>query len=116
MQVDVGASVKATNTIFDQGSGGQHHHRHQAAAGTERFADRVAAHAGQHQIEEDQIDLGVSLLEHGEGLVTVGDGRDGEPFGSQVVPDADGEMVLVFDEQDVGHDAERVYRSGWLPA
>lgn len=104
MQIDIGASIEAADPVLHQRAGGQHDDWHQAAARAERLADRVATHAGQHQVENDQINLWTVLIEYRQSLTSVGNGRDSEAFGGQVVLDADGEMVLVLDEEDVWHD------------
>jgi len=104
LQIDIGSSIEAPDPVLYQRAGRQHHHWHQAAARAERLTDRVATHAGQHEVENDQIDLWIVLVEHRQGLVAVGNGRDSEAFRGQVVLDADGEMVLVLDEEDVWHD------------
>ena len=106
MQVDIGTSIEASDPILYKRSRGQHDHWHQAAASAERLADRVATHAGQHQVENDQIDVWTVLVEYRQRLMSVGNGRDNEALGGQIVLDADGEMVLVLDEEDVWHDGD----------
>src|SRR6185369_2547419 len=71
----IGADVEAASAVFGQRAGRKNENRHIAALVSERFANGVTAHAGQHDVQNDQIQIGFVLL---EGLkrrgAAVGDG------------------------------------------
>ena len=54
----VRTDVEAPRAVFGQRPGAEDQHRHVPIDGPERLADGVPAHAGQHQVEHHQIDVG----------------------------------------------------------
>ena len=103
LQVDVRARIEATDPVLDERPGGEHHDRHVAALFADRLADGVAAHARQHQIEHDEIHRSIRRRNGRQRRLTVARGRDGKPFGLEVVLDADCQMLFVFDDENVRH-------------
>ena len=54
--VVVGAGVEADDGVHLVGAGGQHEDRHAVALGAQPAADLEAVHAGQAEVEHDQVD------------------------------------------------------------
>ena len=119
LEVHVGAGVEASDAVLHQRAGRQHHDRHVVALRPDCLADGVATHAWQHQVEHDQIDRDVfargrcrqgrgcrrirRLANHGQSGLPVAGNRHPEALSLEVVLDADGEMLFVFDDEDVRH-------------
>ena len=76
-----------------------------AAPAADRLADGVAAHAGQHQVEHDEVDRRRRPRQQVERRLPVAGGRHREAFGLEVELDAEGEVLFVLDDEDVGHAA-----------
>ncbi len=93
--------VEAAGAVFGERAGGEDQHGRVHVERPKRLANRIAAHAGQHQIENHQIDALGILLKKPQRRRPVAHGRDAVAFGHQVVLDAGGQMLFVFDDQDV---------------
>ena len=71
--------------------------------------DGLAGQAGQHQVEDDQVDrFGV---EGGDRRVPVADDGDGMPVALEVEPQQVGETRFVLDDQDPGAGDHATHRS-----
>ena len=103
MQVEIGAHVEAADAVFDQRAGTEHQDRHGVAFAADRLADGVAAHAGQHQVENDEVDRRGVLLKQCERRRPVADRGHQIALGLKIVLDADGQVLFVFDDQDMVH-------------
>lgn len=80
--------------------------------GAEPFEDGVAAHAGEHQIENDEIEsVGVCFKQSdGGGAVSDEDGLIA--FGLAVVLEAEADVLFIFDDEDAMFHGTRGSRSG----
>ena len=56
-EILVGAHVEAAGAVFGQRAGGEDQHGRVHVEGPQGLADRVAAHARQHQVENHQVDV-----------------------------------------------------------
>src|SRR5262245_306962 len=89
--------------ILGKRTGRKHQDRNVVTFFAQEIADFVTAHSGQHQIENDQIDRGGVFLNDLQCGGAVGNCRDEIAFGLKIVFDANGQVLLVFDDQDVVH-------------
>ena len=103
MQVNIGAGVEAADAVFSQRASGEHENGQIAPLLPHRFADGVAAHAGEHQVEDDQVDVAGMIVVEAERLGAVADHGDEISFGLEIVFDPDGQMFFIFDDQNVFH-------------
>ena len=106
LEIHVGAGVEAADPILDERPGGEHHHRHVVAGGTDGLADGVAAHAREHDVEHDEIEPRSGRFQPLEGRLAVTGHADGMPLRLEVELDAEGEVLFVLDDEDLGHGGE----------
>ncbi len=93
--------VEPPRAIFGERPGAQNQHRHLLVDGPQRFADGIAAHAGQHQIEHDQIDVGGRFREQFDRRPAVPADGDAVTLGDEIVLDSHREVFFVLDDQNV---------------
>ena len=104
----VGAQVEAAGAVLGQGAGAEDQHGNIAVGRAHRLAHGVAAHPRQHEVQHDQIDAAGRLLEDFQRRGAVAHGGHAVSLRDQVVLDAGGQVVFVFDDQDV------FVRRAWL--
>ena len=108
-EILVGADVEAAGAVLGQRAGGEDQHGRVHVEGPQRLAHRVAAHAGQHQVENHQVDALGIFLDDPQRRRAVADGGHAIALGHEVVLDARGQVLFVFDDQDVfvvGHECK----------
>ena len=96
-QVVVAADFKADHFVELGVAGRKEQHRGRGAR-AQTAAEFVAIHAGQHDVQDEQVV--VALGGHGQGLFAVVGNIDAEPFLHQVVGDEVRNRLLVIDDQD----------------
>ena len=97
-QVVVGAKLQTQNAVDGIGAGRQHEDG-QAALAPQLAAEAESILAGQHQIEDDQIDA--ALLEYSKHLPAVGGQTDAVAVFQQIIPDQVADVAVVVDDQQV---------------
>lgn len=100
MEIDIRAGIEATDPILDERPGGEHDHRDVIPLPAHRLADGIAAHSGEHDVEDNQIKRRRSGGERRQGRLAVGGGLDPKALGFEVELDADGEVVFVLDDEN----------------
>lgn len=75
--------------------------RQVAALFAGRLADRVAVCARQHRVKHDKVDGGKRCRNSPQFRPVVARGRDLRPLGLEVVFDADGQRLVVLDNENV---------------
>ncbi len=106
--VVVGAELEAHDPVGLLGAGGQHDDGQRARLGrpAEGAADLQAVDAGQHEVEDDEVRH--AGADEGEGLAAVAE-RVGDVAGPrQVALEQFGDVAVVFDNEDVAHEAGRL--------
>ena len=97
-QVVVGPQLQTHDLVGHLVSGRQHDDRDLALL-PDLAADREAVHVRQHDVEHDQVGLG--LAEPGQRLGAVADGLDLIALAGQVEPGELQDVILVVDHQDL---------------
>ncbi len=98
--VVVGADFEADDTVDFVVTGGEHEDGDSAGA-ADLAADVEAVHAGEHEVEHQEV----GLVGEGEfeAAFAVGGSLDLVALAAEVVGDGAGEAFLVLDDQDPGH-------------
>jgi hypothetical protein len=97
-QVVVGARVEAQHPILHRVSGGQDEHRELPALRAERPQDLDPAAAGQHEVEQHEIEPLAAGQE--EALLAVRGDPDLVPLGREPVGEGPRHLPLVFHDED----------------
>ena len=98
--VVVGAGVETHHDVGLFAARGEHDDREPLVACPEGPADREAVEVGQRQVEEHDVD---GPARGNEGVVTVRDMGDVEPFAFQRSQERLGYSEVVFDQEDRCH-------------
>ena len=103
LEIDVRAGIEAADPVLDKRPGGKHDDRDFVSLPADRLADGVAAHAGEHDVEDQQVERRRFGGQCGQRRLAIGGGLDLEALGLEVELDADGEVVFVFDDENARH-------------
>ena len=96
-QVVVGAQLQADDAIFHLALRRQHDDRHIGGVADDA-ADALARHTGQHEVEDDQIE--VVLLELFQGVLTVADGGHPVVLALEVGGHRIADGLLIFNQKN----------------
>ncbi len=114
-EVVAGAQVEAEDAVFDGVAGGEEEDGGGEAAAADGGEDFEAGAAGEHDVEDDEVEgLGVELE---EGFFAGGGERDGVGLGFEAFAEGAGDFGFVFDYEDAHggwiHWLSRISRRGW---
>ena len=97
-QVLIGAGAEAAHLVGLLAARGEHQDGRREAIAPELLEHFEAVHAGEHDIEDEQI--GFRGARGGQTAGTILRMQNREAFDLEIVPDRGGELDVVFDQQD----------------
>lgn len=109
-QIVVGTAAQTLQAIIERVAGSEHDHRHLAAGFAQAAAELVAIHAGQHDVEDDQVVMpGQRQMQSARPVARAIDDMTG---GFEVVDDVGEDVRVVFDDQQTHALETSVCRGG----
>ena len=109
-KIVVGPCFESTQNVSRAPARGQHQNRNELADGSKLRGDRKSVLAGQHDVEDDGVERLPVDQQHAERAFAVGHNRRLVSLRFEVEPQAVGNVLLVFDDQDPAHDTTRLER------
>ena len=98
--VVITAGFEGAQDVVLGSAGGQHQNGNRLILAPQGFANIEARRAGQHDVEDDEVEA--AILEGRDGLIAAGDHLGRVPLVIQGVAEARGDGRFVFDDQDAG--------------
>ena len=102
-EVIVGAGLEPAQHVVGAAAGGEHQDRHVLPGGPQLRGRLETVLAGQHDVEDDDVERLVAFEQQGQRLLAVVGHGDVMAFGLEVEAQAVGDVRLVVHDEDAAH-------------